>query len=177
MAKPKNLAKRAKKNCHRCGKGKAKASGRGAQKKASRMGRRKRDHSSKGSSRSVVRRRRSRKYPDFEFPRLVPDIMENVNFSHYIRKVMKNVKPNMGLKRKTVEYMDMILKDTLHHIATMASTKMGRRKVLQPLMIKRALKKIMPKALVEKADRVGQRALDKWKEHKTTKKLDRHLNW
>ncbi|CAL1539020.1 unnamed protein product [Lymnaea stagnalis] len=111
---------------------------------------------------SGVKRRRRRPKLKFQFPTSVPKNMQDVKFDTYIKKVLKKVKPRIKMAGPSIKLMDIIMKDTLHHIATEAKGKMGRRKTLKPKIIMKALKKIMSKNLVQRAHEHGQRALDRY---------------
>ncbi|XP_013074261.2 histone H2B.2, sperm-like [Biomphalaria glabrata] len=110
-------------------------------------------------SRSSTRSRSRSETPNL-FPTTAPDNMQGVKFNTYIKKVLKKVRPNMGMTKQTMALMDIFMKDTLDAIGKAAKTKMGKRKVLKPLIIKRALKTLMPRALWASADEHGMKAVE-----------------
>ncbi|XP_059145605.1 uncharacterized protein LOC131932686 [Physella acuta] len=111
---------------------------------------------------STPKRKRRSKLPEFEYPKTVPKNMQDVKFNSYIKKVSKRIQPYHILNGKSVRMIDALLKNALHSIANQAKTKMGRRKVLKPPIITRALRKMIPKSILERAHEHAQRALDKY---------------
>ncbi|XP_005111121.2 uncharacterized protein LOC101845510 [Aplysia californica] len=97
----------------------------------------------------------------------VPRCMQGVRFDNYIRKILRRVKPRVAIKRDTLQQLDSLMKNTLHHIAREAGNKMGRRKVLKPKMLSRALRRCMPKTLRNDVEAKAQEALQRYTQHKS----------
>ncbi|BFZ23703.1 hypothetical protein BsWGS_26742 [Bradybaena similaris] len=130
----------------------------------SRAGRRvqvKGSRKSRGRSRS--RRAKARCVSsDFNIPLHVPAKLQEITFETYLRRVLKKVKPELAIKKESLQMMDNLMKDTLHKLAKFAATKLGKRKTLQPKVILRAMKKFMPKSLVDQLDEYAREALDSY---------------